>query len=100
MLWGILTEKKKYDRCIQVLFAHKSILVVRARSIHLFPEPVLSHSEPISCTPIAQHSWGWLDGVAVTVQKNPDGPKLFEALSILIRAEVDDPWSAVAPVLH
>jgi hypothetical protein len=51
--------------------------------------------------PIAQHSWGWLDGVAVTVRKNPEyGPRPFEALSILIRAEVDDPWSAVAPVLH
>ncbi|KII84193.1 hypothetical protein PLICRDRAFT_179863 [Plicaturopsis crispa FD-325 SS-3] len=29
----------QHDRCIQVVFAYKSILVVRARSINLFPEP-------------------------------------------------------------
>jgi hypothetical protein len=85
-----------------VVLAHRSILVVRARSIHLFPEPALRSfaMPPPNYQPIARHSWGWLDGVAVTTKKtlNKDNwPN--ETLHILIRAEVDDPWTTDNPTL-
>ncbi|KAF5337438.1 hypothetical protein D9758_017168 [Tetrapyrgos nigripes] len=57
----------KQDHCIQVVFAHQSILVVRARSVHLFPQPVLrpaSVNAPVYL-PIARHTFGWIDGVSV-----------------------------------
>ncbi|KAF9061906.1 hypothetical protein BDP27DRAFT_1337390 [Rhodocollybia butyracea] len=42
----------KQDHIIQVVFAYRSILVVRARSIHLFPAPELCVAPPIdSSTP-------------------------------------------------
>ncbi|KAF8878228.1 hypothetical protein BD779DRAFT_1650009, partial [Infundibulicybe gibba] len=80
------------DRCIQVVFAHNSILVVRARSIHLFPKPVLrptNEEHPINA-PLARYSFGWVDSVSVTpaYALTPSQP-----LSILIRTETDDPWS-------
>ncbi|KAF8870960.1 hypothetical protein BD779DRAFT_1806094 [Infundibulicybe gibba] len=83
---------KQADRCIQVVFAHNSILVVRARSIHLFPKPVLrptNEEHPINA-PLARYSFGWVDSVSVTpaYALTPSQP-----LSILIRTETDDPWS-------
>ncbi|KAH9834601.1 uncharacterized protein C8Q71DRAFT_769785 [Rhodofomes roseus] len=84
----------QYNRCLQVVFAHKSILVVRARSIELFPEPVLQ--PPDECPtyrPLAFHSFGWIDGVSVNVQMQRQGSDASIApLSILLRAESDDPW--------
>ncbi|TFY63632.1 hypothetical protein EVJ58_g3132 [Rhodofomes roseus] len=84
----------QYNRCLQVVFAHKSILVVRARSIELFPEPVLQ--PPDECPtyrPLAFHSFGWIDGVSVNVQMQRQGSDATIApLSILLRAESDDPW--------
>ncbi|KAG6811607.1 hypothetical protein H0H92_006622 [Tricholoma furcatifolium] len=75
------------NRSIQVVFAYKSVLVVRACSIHLFPFPHLQET-PSTYSPIAHHSFGWLDGISVT--HSP----LNSRLSILLRSESDDPWSS------
>ena len=74
------------NRCVQVVFANRSILVVRARGIYLFPEPVL-HDIPLVYHPIAEHSFGWIDGVSVTQRSSGN-------LSILLRGESDDPWAS------
>ncbi|KAG6847909.1 hypothetical protein H0H93_004998 [Arthromyces matolae] len=76
------------NRSIQVVFAHRSVLVVRACSIHLFPYPVLEEIPPTYHS-IAQHSFGWIDGVCVTPSRS-NSP----ILSILLRGESDDPWSS------
>lgn len=76
-------------------------MVVRARSIHLFPEPALGSTEssaPLYAS-IARHSFGWVDSVAVSVNANPNSLLTrdvvpFEPLSILIRPESDDPWTS------
>jgi hypothetical protein len=78
------------------VFAHDSILVVRAHFIHLFPEPVLHHNPQIY-TPIAQHSFGWIDGVSVAPAQCPNTSgvsSVYPPLSILIRGESDNPWSS------
>ncbi|OBZ74688.1 hypothetical protein A0H81_05636 [Grifola frondosa] len=89
----------QYNRCLQVVFAYKSILIVRARSIELFPEPELRSSDGQFVThhPIAYHSFGWVDGVSVSPQLHCSAsgiPDPHEALSILVRAESDNPWSS------
>lgn len=85
------------DRCIQVVFAFKSVLVIRARSIHIFPEPELSLPAS-SYVPLARHSFGWVDGVSVSTAPCPNPPDSGNTLRhnpiyILLRAESDDPWS-------
>ncbi|KAF5376655.1 hypothetical protein D9615_007816 [Tricholomella constricta] len=77
------------NRSIQVVFAHQGVLVVRACSIHLFPEPELC-DVPRTYTPIARHSFGWIDGICVAPTRLGTPP----ALSILLRGESDDPWSS------
>lgn len=80
----------QHDNCIQVVFAYDSILVARARSIHLFPNPELK-TVPQIYEPVARHSFGWVDSIFVTA--NPlSGSN--QSLSILVRGENDDPWSA------
>ncbi|KAJ7213733.1 hypothetical protein B0H12DRAFT_370794 [Mycena haematopus] len=85
------------DRCIQVVFSVAGILVVRERSLTLFPNPPLTADPPLVHAPFAMHSFGWVDGVAVatilglTTDSNIDSPP---PLSILIRPESDDPWAA------
>lgn len=59
---------------------------MRARGIYLFPEPVL-HNIPLVYHPIAEHSFGWVDGVSVTQRSSGN-------LSILLRGESDDPWAS------
>ncbi|KAJ7114531.1 hypothetical protein C8R43DRAFT_1156511, partial [Mycena crocata] len=85
------------DRCIQVIFAPSCLLVVRARSLTLFSNPPLTPGSPAIHAPIAVHSFGWVDGVAVTTIINPstsmDSPP-NPPLSILLRPEPDDPWAA------
>lgn len=78
------------------MFATDSILVVRARFIHLFPKPELQ-STPQIYTPIAQHSFGWTDGVSVAPPRllnNAGSSSDFASLSILIQGEINDPWSS------
>ncbi|RPD63471.1 hypothetical protein L227DRAFT_521638 [Lentinus tigrinus ALCF2SS1-6] len=96
-------EHFQYNRCLQVVFAHRSILIVRARSVELFPEPELrpADGEYVTYAPVGFHTFGWIDGVAVvpqcgtTVDAN-DVVKAsgHEPLSILLRAESDDPWAS------
>lgn len=91
--------------CVQVVFSHESILVVRARSIHLFPFPDLEYphssgEQPTIYKPIAHHSFGWVDGecVAICPFIYPTPTKTSKAtwlpLSILVGGESDDPWAA------
>jgi hypothetical protein len=85
------------DRCIQIVFAYQSVLVIRARSIHLFPEPILSNSKPIYDA-VARHSFGWVDGVSVSMTPrsnsvDPRGLPSHDTIHILLRAESDDPWT-------
>jgi hypothetical protein len=93
----LMLSRFQLDRCVQVVFAFKSILVIRARSIHLFPEPILNNSAPLY-TAIARHSFGWVDGISVCMapRSNPvdigDHPS-HSAISILLRTESDNPWS-------
>ncbi|KAF8148401.1 hypothetical protein B0H34DRAFT_668655 [Crassisporium funariophilum] len=102
----------QYNHCLQVLFAHQSILVARARSIYLFPLPLLQAPSPGSTsltpyTPIAQHSFGGVHSVSVTICPHPNHgimPKCSDGcswhpLSILVRGEGDDPWASDAYTL-
>lgn len=75
------------------------MLVLRARSIHLFPEPVLNKSMPLYGA-LARHTFGWVDGVSasMTPQPNPvnrsDHPcHSTNTITILLRSESDDPWT-------
>ncbi|KAJ7635754.1 hypothetical protein DFH06DRAFT_1220338 [Mycena polygramma] len=92
-----------HDHCIQVVVGATYILVVRARSLTLFPNPPLTTDPPIVHAPLALHSFGWVDGVAVTTiigdSPHPDSSSTSTSppvppLSILIRPEPDDPWAA------
>ncbi|KAF9447785.1 hypothetical protein P691DRAFT_801839 [Macrolepiota fuliginosa MF-IS2] len=95
----------QHDNCIQVIFAFQSVLVVRARSLHLFPYPILKQQGkgPLQYTSTARHSFGWVDGVSVRVMGQrletsetslPKDHLRQRSLSILVRAETDDPWSS------
>jgi hypothetical protein len=59
--------------------------------------------EPLRYFPLAQHSFGWVDGVSVKIMgKHRELSTAFSAsinqliqpLSILVRAETDDPWTS------
>ncbi|KAG1737153.1 uncharacterized protein EDB91DRAFT_1141214 [Suillus paluster] len=86
------------NQCTQVVFAYKTILVVRARSVHAFAEPQLA-PHPNTCThhPYAKSTFGWVDGIFVAVPpsspEDPSGMK-GQQLSILVRTKSDDPWSS------
>ncbi|KAH6897741.1 hypothetical protein BKA70DRAFT_1315627 [Coprinopsis sp. MPI-PUGE-AT-0042] len=104
-LWG-------HDLPAQVLFAHESIIVVRARSLCLFPDPKTiagqatpsstlkdatdTRAAPPDIAPLARHSFGWLDGVSiaprVSINSQAGQPLSY---TILLRAESDDPWLPV-----
>ncbi|KAJ4487794.1 hypothetical protein J3R30DRAFT_850244 [Lentinula aciculospora] len=99
----------KHDHAIQVVFAYRSILVVRARSLHLFPEPELCLASPSSLgltdfttapglhiySPLANHSFGWVDGVSVVpVYPDPSISSQPGTLKILVRLQSDNPWTA------
>ncbi|KAI0698801.1 hypothetical protein C8Q76DRAFT_802870 [Earliella scabrosa] len=98
-----IDERFQYNRCLQIIFTYHSVLVVRARSVELFPEPTLRSTEGEYTTyrPIGFHTFGWIDGVSVNTQTGPriglDGhvrTSGHEPLSILLRAESDDPWTS------
>ncbi|KAG2132948.1 hypothetical protein DEU56DRAFT_811380 [Suillus clintonianus] len=86
------------NQCTQVVFAYKTILVVRARSVHAFAEPKLE-PHPNTCVhhPYAQSTFGWVDGIFVSISpsspKDPTGMK-GQPLSVLVRKQIDDPWSS------
>ncbi|KAH9912356.1 uncharacterized protein BXZ73DRAFT_56289 [Epithele typhae] len=98
----VVTERFKLNRCLYVVLARHSVLVVRARLIELFPSPMLqpTSGECPTYGPIGTHSFGWIDGVAVAPQDSTreasttgDQPR---PLSIVLRAESDDPWASDA----
>ncbi|KAH9886652.1 hypothetical protein C8Q73DRAFT_795139 [Cubamyces lactineus] len=97
-----MDERFQYNRCLHIVFAHKSILVVRARSVELFPEPELQLAQGSFRTyePVGFHTFGWIDGVSVILQfdsmRSGDVPAKPEhaPLSILLRTESDDPWAS------
>ena len=73
------------------------MFVVRARSFELFLKPpvLLPASVGRPYHAVACHRFGWLDGVAVSVRKQlPGQTHLYPPISILLRAESDDPWSS------
>ncbi|PFH48199.1 hypothetical protein AMATHDRAFT_66098 [Amanita thiersii Skay4041] len=85
----------QHNAITQILFAHDSVFVARDRSINLFPYPSLQvtsrNSTPYS--PIAQHSFGWIDGITATlVAPNPGPGKAEQSISILSREKNIDPW--------
>ncbi|EMD35161.1 hypothetical protein CERSUDRAFT_125106 [Gelatoporia subvermispora B] len=87
------------NRCLQVVTTRGDILVVRARSMDFFPEPQLRSASESSLPyrPLASHSFGWIDGVSVELQTRiPDAQsdEALEPISILLRTEIDDPWSS------
>ncbi|KAG2061097.1 hypothetical protein BDR06DRAFT_903599 [Suillus hirtellus] len=86
------------NKCTQIVFAYKTTLVVRARSVHAFAEPKLA-SHPNTCVhyPYAQSTFGWVDGIFVSNPPfSPKDPTRMEGqpLSILVRTKNDDPWSS------
>lgn len=80
----------------------QNVLVVRAHSVCLFPFPILEVTEdlPLRYLPIARHSFGWVDGVFVQfmgenhLSKSRYSTDKLLPLSILVRAETDDPWAS------
>ncbi|KAG2133541.1 uncharacterized protein EDB93DRAFT_883569 [Suillus bovinus] len=86
------------NQCTQIVFAYKTILVVRARSVHAFAEPKLV-PHPNTCVhhPYAQSTFGWVDGIFVSVPpSSPEDPTRMKGqpLSILLRTKNNDPWSS------
>ncbi|KAL0562850.1 hypothetical protein V5O48_019228, partial [Marasmius crinis-equi] len=104
----------KHNTPVKVLFLHHSIFVVRARSLSLFPRPSFTsaptstgvtgvahgHSGAVAddettradapvpiCTPIASHSFGWVDGIDVVATQSPS-----HDLKVFVRGESDNPW--------
>ncbi|ESK92826.1 hypothetical protein Moror_9139 [Moniliophthora roreri MCA 2997] len=126
---GPVAGNWKHNTPIQVLFTYRSITVVRARSVSLFPEPAIARPgenvEPLntmadeaeeeeapptpslppnapSYTPLATHSFGWVDDIAVvpavpshrhlSVPGEHGAPTKPTDFRILVRAESDNPW--------
>lgn len=74
---------------------------MRARSFEAFAVPTLLPAASLSqpCYPVARHQFGWIDGVAVSEScGSPDRATTSagtrESLSVVLRAESDDPWSS------
>ncbi|KAF4612055.1 hypothetical protein D9613_003612 [Agrocybe pediades] len=89
--------------CMQIVFAHESVLVVRARAIHLYAFPTLEpprtgEDQPRAHQPIAHHSFGWVDGESVAIcpfiYNSSSSKNAWLPLSILVRGESDDPWAS------
>ncbi|OJA13017.1 hypothetical protein AZE42_03524 [Rhizopogon vesiculosus] len=85
------------NQCTQVIFAYKTILVVRTRSVHAFTEPKLApHPNTYVHHPYAMSTFGWVDSIFVSIpsssSEDPDGMKRHP-LSILVRTKDDNPWS-------
>lgn len=68
------------DHCIDVVFTPTHVLVIRARSINLFEYP--------SCSLVATHSFGWVDGASASYRPTTND------ISLLIRHQSDNPWTA------
>ncbi|KAF8637532.1 hypothetical protein AX17_002758 [Amanita inopinata Kibby_2008] len=96
----------QHNICTQVLIEPENnfILVVRDRSIHLFPYPELTKPEqpPSTYSAIANHAFGLIDGIAATfashssneTDRTNDHPpnRPMKPISILSRQKSRDPW--------
>jgi hypothetical protein len=89
-----------HDQCVQVVFSHNSVLVVRERTVHLFPMPNLqSTSSPID--PLVSHPFTWIDSIHVQVSVSPQSdPGSYPSISILCREEGENPWSTGTHYIH
>ncbi|KIY62728.1 hypothetical protein CYLTODRAFT_494450 [Cylindrobasidium torrendii FP15055 ss-10] len=74
------------DHAIDVVFSPSHVLVVRARSIHLFAYPSAKH--------VDSHSFGWVDGMSVAYNPHTNG------FSVLVRHQSDNPWTADTSTLQ
>lgn len=100
-LWGSDAPSEhnfQHNRCLDVLLSSSCTIVVRARTFEVFctPELVPPHTVTEPHQPVATHHFGWLDGVAVVEQAQlPDRDRHagVPRISILLRAESDDPWA-------
>lgn len=54
-------------------------------------------AEPLHYGILARHSFGWIDSISVVPSLN--GALPYQSLSILIRAESDDPWNTIEHTL-
>lgn len=74
--------------------------------MYLFSNPILVHHEPAVYDAIAQHSFGWVDGISAAIcpylatsmfslsyLSGCGLPPLWPPISILVRGETDDPWA-------
>jgi hypothetical protein len=93
----VKTNTRQWNYCIQVIFAHRSIIVVRARSMEIFPQPELLDEQIDTCVyhPVAYHSFGWLDAIAVSPSASAS-----QNLSLMFRTTNNDPWSEEDPMLN
>ena len=97
----------QHNKCLQVLLTEDNIFVVRAHVVEVYPNPTLL-PPPLDANsivrPISQFSFGWIDGVSVVPQISaPTSPgdtspasadKQLPSISIVLRSEMDDPWSS------
>ncbi|KAK1230338.1 hypothetical protein PQX77_006569, partial [Marasmius sp. AFHP31] len=101
----------KHNTPVQILFAFRSILVVRAQSLALFPQPSFSSTTTTSARgsdpaelhptlevekatipiyqPLATHTFGWVDGIDVVISPAPS-----HDLKLFVRGENNNPWRA------
>lgn len=74
------------------------MFVVRARSFETFLAPeLLPEEEVVPATylrPAARHRFGWIDGVSLVPQRQAAHSSAPPPLSVVLRAESDDPWAA------
>ncbi|TDL27111.1 hypothetical protein BD410DRAFT_741538 [Rickenella mellea] len=92
-------EDARPNRCVKILFCHEAVLVGRARSLDLFYPVRLSSpdEEPSIQRPNASHSFGWIDSMAIAPLVQVDQESSYPPISILLRAQSDDPWT---PDIH
>lgn len=89
------------------MLAPACIFVIRARSLEMFPRPILRPKTEVTPTeyvhPTECHRFGWIDGISMSVQKlvvsgessrSANEGTGLPPLSILLRAESDDPWAS------
>ncbi|KAF9494312.1 hypothetical protein BDN71DRAFT_1393458 [Pleurotus eryngii] len=104
-LSGLLQHEQEqgvflHDPCVQVVFAYHSVLVVRARSLHLFPWPELLAPDVIQPTrSVGHHSFGWVDGISAVLpaqkfNEHSDNTLGNKPIMILSRTPSHDPWSS------
>ncbi|KAH8092220.1 hypothetical protein BXZ70DRAFT_898340 [Cristinia sonorae] len=93
----------EHNRCLQVVLTEYHVFVVRAHVVELYPIPQL-FPPPVESNsivrPVMQFSLGWIDDASITPQlpasipHREAGANLLPPISIVLRSEVNDPWSS------